>query len=146
MAKRKRPSRATGVGRGNGPGSRGTQFQPDAPSRNPSGRPRKPKQAISLDLKALLRNELTTLVPVTENGTTRWMPQLQAIVKLTISDFPNASARERATFLKFLMSDVLPTQEELRDRSIPPQALAEFLDGLAKAHKDSEAQKGQWDR
>ena len=141
-AKRKRASRATGVGRGNGEGSKAGQFQPGEPSRNPQGRPPKVKRAVNSDLRSLFREMLNEEVPVNQGGVSRMMPQQQAMIRLLMNDFSRASHRDRLDLMKFLVTHILPTpaKSEIPNGDIPPQSIIEFVEGLAQEHARLEAE------
>ena len=130
MATRKRPSRSKGIGRGHGAGSRVSQFQPGEPSRNPHGRPAKTKKPISLDLQAALRAALARRVPLTRDGVTSMATQLEGMAELMVASFQGANVRDRASFLRFLMEHVLPTESE-RSYDIPIESIAAFVRELA---------------
>ena len=106
MAKRERPSRATGVGRGNGAGSRATQFQDGEPTRNPHGRPRRRPRPPAPDLLSILRDALSAKVAVTRNGRPEMMVQSRALVETVLASFPKASLSEQVRLLKFFAAAV----------------------------------------
>ena len=145
MAKRERPSRATGVGRGNGAGSRATQFQEGEPTRNPHGRPRRRPRSPKPDIASALRDALAANVPVMRNGKREMMPQSDALVQSVLADyFARATVSEKVRVLKFF-AETLPHDPTQMDRTIPPDAIAEFVKGLAEdAERLEEEHKQLW--
>lgn len=134
---RKRPSRATGIGRGHGDGSKAGQFQRGEPSRNPGGRPPKVKRAINPDMRDLFREMLSEEVAVRENGVSRVMQQQQAMIKMMLNGFPQASHRDQLAIMRFILTNVTPSsaEGEIRNGDIPPQPLREFIEELAREHE-----------
>ncbi|MET0373755.1 MAG: DUF5681 domain-containing protein [Rhizorhabdus sp.] len=135
--RRKRASRATGVGRGNGEGSKAGQFQAGEPSRNPHGRPKREKCLESPDLRGVLRQMLEEKVPVRKNGVSQMMPQQQAMAELMLKGFAQASLRDQLALMRLLLTTVVPTpaEREMVNRDIPAQSIAEFVQDLAREHE-----------
>ncbi|MFW2830809.1 DUF5681 domain-containing protein [Sphingomonas sp. ID0503] len=86
--------RNTGVGRGNGEGSRRTQFKDGMPSGNPEGRRRSKARALAnTDLARAFKKALTGDVFVSENGRKRKAPLTEAIALSLMDSFNKANIR-----------------------------------------------------
>ena len=121
-----------GVGRGNGAGSRRTQFKSGMPSGNPHGRPRKPKLGPDASLKDAALRVLLKPVVTTENGVRRKQSRVTAMIKLLLAGFPVANTREKLAILKYV--GTLVPESELtrnRDNQISPTAIQDFVKTLA---------------
>jgi hypothetical protein len=140
-APKKRRSRATGVGRGNGEGSRVSQFKEGEPSRHPQGRPRKEATPVDIDLRSVIRRQLATPVAVRQNGISTMVPQGEALVSLMLANCRNAKPREQLAIMKFLIEQAKLSSDEaeMRNMDIPPQSIADFINGLTKALDEEEA-------
>lgn len=100
--------RPTGVGRGNGEGSKKTQFQRGAPSANPHGRPRKEKVAPATSIDEALAREIAKTITTYENGFPRRMTQAEAMAKLYLSKFQSGSMNEQHQVLRYIAQHVPP--------------------------------------
>jgi len=120
-----------GVGRGNGPGSRATQFQDGMPSANPHGRPKRHKARPNASVKDAVTKSLAELITTRENGVTRKRSQTDAMIMLLFAHYPSASIREKLAILKFI-GDVAPGALLEGDRSLPGTAVADLVARLAQ--------------
>ncbi len=121
-----------GVGKGNGAGSRQTQFKSGMPSGNPHGRPRKPKLEPDASLKDAALRVLLEQVVTTENGVKRKQSRVTAMIKLLLADFPLADTREKLAILKYvgtLVPEAVLTRN--RDNQISPTAIPDLVKMLA---------------
>ena len=121
-----------GIGRGNGTGSRRTQFKPGMPSGNPNGRPRKPKLAPDASLKDAALRVLLEPVVTTEGGVRRKLPRADAMLKLLVASFPDCDAREKLAILKYLGVLVPEAQLAGAPRRITANAVQDFVAALAR--------------
>ncbi len=121
-----------GVGRGNGAGSRRTQFKSGMPSANPNGRPCKPKLGPDASLKDAALRVLLEQVVTTENGVRRKQSRVTAMIKLLLADFPVGNTREKLAILKYF-GMLVPEAELTRnqDNQISPTAIDDLVKTLA---------------
>ena len=121
-----------GVGRGNGDGSKSTQFKPDMPSANPEGRRRaRPKRKSHTDIAAAFHNALSAEIVVRRNGRVSKVPWVEAMALAILEDFPKAKLREKLEIIRFLLSGDMPISSPT-SRAPDPAALDQFLEGLAR--------------
>jgi hypothetical protein len=146
MVARRRRSRSTGVGRGNGAGSRTTQFQSGEPSRNPVGRPKSESEPIPTDFREAFKRALETRVPVTMNGVTTSMSQVDAMAHLLLSKFTSASVREQVLLMRMLMTEVLPPAGDVERSFVPSSGTIEdVLRDLEEGYKRTQIFYGPGD-
>lgn len=130
MARRAWPD--DGVGKGNGAGSRQTQFKSGMPSGNPHGRPRRPKLEPDASLKDATLRVLLEQVVTTENGVKRKQSRVTAMIKLLLADFPLGNTREKLAILKYvgtLVPEAALTRN--RDNQISPTVIEDLVKRLA---------------
>lgn len=126
---------ASGVGRGHGAGSRRTQFQEGMPSRNPKGRPRKPKEVPSKSLMQALGRQLTQMVDTYDGGKRKRMAGFDAIASVMMHRLATASLRDQLSFAR-----VIAQQPEAfaPDHQPSPETIADFVRELASCHEADE--------
>lgn len=108
-----------GVGRGNGAGSRTTQFRAEMPSRNPKGRPRKPKAKPSATIAEAMQKALSELVPVQlGNGRSARMPLRDAMIKKMLREFGGASIKDKMALIKMISALGLVVEEKSYEPSV----------------------------
>jgi hypothetical protein len=120
-----------GVGRGNSPGSRATQFNSHNWRGNMNGRRGKseaPKPQPSFP--DYVKNALEEKVPVTVHGVTRRMSTQEAMARILIDGFQKASVREQIALMKFF-NETRTTADSNRSYDIPMSTVAEFVQQLA---------------
>ena len=120
-----------GVGRGNGPGSRASQFQDGMPSGNPQGRPRKPKAAPNISVKDAVTKSLADLITTRENGVASKRSQADAMIVLLFAQYPSATTREKLAILKYI-GDVAPGALLERSGELPKTAITDLVALLAR--------------
>lgn len=127
----KRNKPGNGVGRGNGRGSKATQFKDGMPSANPFGRPCRPKRHPNASLQDAVAEGLTAIISTRENGVVRKRPRAEAMILALLSRFPSATARDQIMILRYL-GEIAPTALQERERDLAPDAVEEFVAKLAK--------------
>ena len=128
MRKTNGPSQ--GVGRGNGRGSRRTQFEKGKPSANPAGRSRGLKSAgEGVDLRQSLQMALQAKVTVRVDGAQRKMLLADAMVRHLTESFFKASPAGLVPMMKLLF-DLATVPIDERSREISPDAVNEFIAAL----------------
>jgi hypothetical protein len=137
----KRTQGTDGVGRGNGEGSKRTQFQDGMPSRNPNGRPRKPKREPNASIKDAVSRELRQLITVRENGVEEQRSQTDAMVMLMFAQFSKATIREKIAILRYA-ADIAPETLNDRKHEAPADALIALVERLAQ--EINEADEASW--
>lgn len=139
-------SRATGVGKGHGPGSVAGQFKKGHPSGNPCGRPRKVKLPPANDLGEAIVRELAKVITISDNGISRKVTQAEALAAATLSQFPKMKVSEQLQLLRYLTTieektPKLPDPPE--DRALADERRHRFIQQLSdscRAHGLFEAE------
>jgi hypothetical protein len=126
-----------GVGRGNGPGSRASQFQAGRPSGNPRGRPRKPKVQPNGSIKDAVAKSLAELITTRENGVASKRSQAEAMIMLLFNNYPSATTHGKLATLKFI-GEVAPGALLEQSHDLPKTAIADLVAILAKEAKRDE--------
>jgi hypothetical protein len=143
-----RKREATGVGRGNGLGSRKTQFKGGMPSGNPNGRPRKPKPAPSTSFADAARKLLSEEMDVqTGIRRTKRMPRFDAAIRVLMSEFGDASFKDKLAFIKMFSSVGMVAETvpfEPSEDTI--MAIVEELAEEARRDQETQARFAQYDR
>lgn len=120
-----------GLGKGNGPGSRASQFRAGMPSGNRNGRPRKRKAAPNVSLKDAVTKSLAEMITTRENGIASKRSQTDAMIMLLIAGFPKASIREKIAILKYI-GEVAPGTLLEGSRELRKGAIEDLVAILAK--------------
>lgn len=128
--------RNKGVGRGNGPGSRETQFQKGMPSANPWGRPVKVKDEPTGSLRIALERALARRIMIFDNGKRRRMTQAEAMAETYVARFPKASMSEMLQAIRYIMQ-VVPSPEP-ETRGLDPEGVQKFVERLAEEARKAE--------
>lgn len=129
----------SGVGRGNGPGSRRTWFKAGMPSANAAGRPRKPKREPDASLRDAALKALLEDIFVNVNGVRRKEPRVTAMIKSLLADFGKAELREKLAILKYLGTLVPETNaSSAHDRRLNREGLSKLVERLAEEHERSQ--------
>jgi hypothetical protein len=131
----------SGVGRGYGPGSVKGQFKTGMPSKNPNGRPRKPKREPDASFKEAAHRELSTLVDVFENGVRKSVPLPEAMLRALTAGSHKHTPRNQAAIIRLLI-ELAPTSLQERSPLPSPKAIKDFVQKLADEHRrDQEAER-----
>lgn len=130
--------RSSGVGRGNGEGSRSTQFQKGAPSANPHGRPPTEKKPPANSIEEALARELAKKITIYENGIPKRMTQAEAIAQLYVSRFPHGSMSEQHQALRYIAQHV-PKSDPVFKPGLNADGARKLVERLAEEAREEEA-------
>lgn len=121
-----RKSRATGVGRGHGPGSAATQFKDGMPSRNPLGRPKKVKLPPARSLEEAIDRVLRRTVQMDDGSTKKTVSHLEAMIEVLLNSFPRATPSEKIRILQYCQ-ELAPDVKLDRPPEICRESIQEFV-------------------
>lgn len=122
--------RNTGVGRGNGSGSKATQFRDGMPSANPHGRPRKPKPAPSGSLVEAMAKRLRETVRTREDGVSRKRSRADAMALDLLSRFGGGSISEKLAIMRYI-HQIRPGPDDSPPAELSATAIEDFVAELA---------------
>lgn len=130
-----RKSRSTGVGTGNGPGSKATQYKDGQPSANPTGRPPKPKLPPTNDIAQAFVRELAKLITISDNGVSKKVTQAEAMAATAVARFPNAKLGEMLQLLRYLSNLKVEAPVEPIDHAAAERLVERLAEEWRRAEK-----------
>lgn len=137
-----RKSRATGVGKGNGEGSRRTQFSHDDWPGNRAGRPRKTAGTLKdQSIAAAMVRELNKPWSIEVNGVKTKIPAAEAMSLILIEDFKTATTPQKIMIRKYFESKEAE-QRAAVSYDIPTTTVARALEDLLREIEVEEQPEG----
>jgi len=128
-----------GIGRGNGSGSKATQFNADNWTGNGNGRPKKSSDKavdVSMMAKAVKRIYSKKIRVNMGSGVSKTMSQRDALIELMVSRFADYNPKEQIAVLSYLDGWASHKEADEPYQGPSEQRIHDFIEGLAKMQSD----------